>query len=140
MERVIKFRAWIIDSDRSYMQEWNNDFFSDMSPVTGYGSEFPSVEDNDIILMQFTGLHDKNGVEIYEGDIYLIDKNKGTWIVIYHECAFKMIEIEHYWAGAYCPQKDFPLITMVGMKYIEIIGNIYETPELLKGYGEKQTE
>ncbi len=75
------------------------------------------------IMLQFTGLHDKNGKEIYEGDVVKIQAFSDTP----HEIVFDR--------GAFC------IIGNTGMdadiKYAEderseIIGNIYENPELLK--------
>lgn len=50
------------------MHDWHSFFFSDSSLITAYSGEFPT-DDPDIILMQFTGRQDMNGVDIYEDDI-----------------------------------------------------------------------
>ena len=83
-----------------------------------YGDLFP--------LMQFTGLHDKNGKEIYEGDIVkIVGRIKEPQIVGW--------DVEQ---GRFCfvyetgePMRDFHIRTEVPR--FEIIGNIYENPELL---------
>jgi len=124
MKRKIKFRAWVVDdyeddgnTPKTFkMVEWNENFFSDMSPVTGYGSEFPDKDDECVTLMQFTGLKDRNGVEIYEGDIV-------RWVVDVDEGDRVIDEPVYYGGGAF-----YPVCTMPGYEY-EIIGNIFENPK-----------
>lgn len=77
------------------------------------------IRDDNIILMQFTGLKDKNGKEIYEGDIY-INRNKNTHIVKYND-----FEGE---CGSICKGYEFE---SGYIEYIEVIGNIYENPEMI---------
>jgi hypothetical protein len=84
---------------------------------------------SEIYLMQFTGLHDKDGKEIYEGNI--INHSWGRSEVRYVAptfVAFEQIEKDHigHW-------------TLEGNPNIEVIGNIYENPELLK-YAAKTRE
>lgn len=124
--RDIKFRAW--DKNRESM--WSPDYFKlrqDASryyivTTTGHGSI------HDVELMQYTGLKDKNGVEIYEGDI-LSDQDsmaKPSVEVYWHSDAAS------WWA------KDIETPNSKGTnlfhfhRWCEVIGNIYESPELLK--------
>lgn len=80
---------------------------------------------------QFTGLYDKNGNEIYEGDIvkwakdnrmYVIKFLRGMFYASVEECNKSMIG-------------GFPLHRIT--EYSEIVGNIYDNPELMKGGGER---
>lgn len=92
------------------------------SPANGMDSEFEIIAKR-----QYTGLKDKNGVEIYEGDIvkepYYVDEINGFLLL---EVVFKDGEF----LGKVLNKKGFGLqrLTM----YREVIGNIYENPELLK--------
>lgn len=71
---------------------------------------------NNIPVMAFTGLKDKNGKEIYEGDI--IKVGSGKWDVYWSKSCWEPIT-DMIFDG--CTEKDF-----------KIIGNIFENPELLK--------
>lgn len=79
-------------------------------------------------IMQFTGLHDKNGKEIYEGDmlnsLYRNDGCKGTYEVIWAEAGFHARKHgEHQQRGVSIYPND--------LTRCEVIGNIWENPELL---------
>jgi uncharacterized phage protein (TIGR01671 family) len=104
----------------------------------GVYSGFYDVIDNDYLSQQYTGLKDKNGKEIYEGDIIEVELYE-KWS---SEEPFKAIHVVFYNSnrGAFVHAKD-PKTFPSGMVFdpytfdpvpCEVIGNIFETPELLK--------
>jgi uncharacterized phage protein (TIGR01671 family) len=116
--REIKFRAW--DSEQYEMSY--SDPLDDLERAYSW---FRELEDRDvkasgnIELMQYTGLKDKNGKEIYEGDIV-----KGGAETVVMEWKNEMWTEEGYITG-------FSELSE-GANCYEIIGNLYENPELLK--------
>lgn len=122
----IKFRAWYgrLNNKGTMLDVGRIEFF--MDGTTNVNDEFPSP-----VLMQFTGLLDRNGKEIYQGDIvrflrkigYGWGNNKGDI------CEIKWFDTGSYVGFGFRP--DVPL-TANKAKNIEVIGNMYENPELLK--------
>jgi len=113
--REIKFRAWIEVLEKMF--DWEA-----VQMCCGMRM-FGRQESEGVFLMQFTGLKDKNGREIYEGDI--VKAGNSTWTVIYYErdCAFRL--------GA-CLEGHVGSAGLTKGIEIKVIGNIYENPELIK--------
>ena len=125
MNREIKFRAW--DENQQAMAYQG---FPDLETIQSFFFHY-----GDKTLMQFTGLTDKNGKEIYEGDL-LLDKEfteddfdiSGKYPVVYdvNQCCF-------------CVDNSFKkdgsslvnIIDYFGVENLEVIGNVYENSELL---------
>lgn len=137
MNRVIKFRAWDKEEKKMYFDVQNN--YDNIREQTCF-------QDNNLELMQFTGLKDKNGKEIYEGDILMYKnnmsvKNPGIPFDSYHKVCFGEYDFGEYedqedGYGWYIQdidvENDGSSLTPMSSDLYEVIGNINENPELLK--------
>mgnify|MGYP001013798277 FL=1 len=131
--REIKFRAWLKEDKK--MENVKTMDFTDKTIRCLKKNEFINayllrrVSFDDIELMQYTGLNDKNGTEIYERDIVLVKPGgTSTWyktVVKFKEGAFiaSLIDGEDY---IYIFNRGFD------SNDFEIIGNIYENKNLLE--------
>jgi uncharacterized phage protein (TIGR01671 family) len=121
MERKIKFRVW----------DGQQIIFPDYITNGGiaYWKENSIPECSKDTVMQFTGLLDKDGEEIYEGDIIrILDNFKGR-----HQISKVIFEHGRFKATPfYMNHYDYPSDFLEGLNECEVIGNIYKNPELLK--------
>ena len=133
MTREIKFRAWDIQFKRM--------------KVTGMGINGGVLAGEDVVIEQFTGLKDKTGREIYEGDIVLVEDHWTERIcddgsgprefaphlapVVFFDSAFGAMvnELGDCLCEGFHSFSD--LAGDIGLEKLEVIGNVHENPELL---------
>ena len=123
--REIKFRAWDLKTKKMHTAENIN--FCGRKTVTVQYNPVKKICLDSAILMQYTGVKDKNGVEIYEGDI--IRGHTGRYQV---DCVVR-------WSMGNCGfiaeptimERTYLCLNPGSTKSYEVIGNIYENPELV---------
>lgn len=134
--REIKFRAWLKD-DKRMVEVRSIDFHEEGNIITVnyndiFGFEF---NENEIELMQYTGLKDKNGKEIYEGDIVDIHQTVNGQSVFVIEVTNTGLVIPRY-AFDKNYKYEYNIRELLEFdeydKEIEVIGNTYQNRELLE--------
>lgn len=122
--REIKFRVWDKNDNKMYDNYYGID--TDQPYISLFGNNINEVRwntENNIKLMQYTGLKDKNGKEIYEGDI----------LKFYYQCSWAIEYDAVYFRNGEYRVADFRLNHVCSRS--EVIGNIYEDEDLLKNRG-----
>lgn len=131
MKREIKFRAWdeqnkIMHNDFQFIKsgEENNDWIIFTSDKQKLSAEQHPLQNpyfqQQFKIMQFTGLLDVNGKEIYEGDVV----RRG--VIIFSRGKFCG---QYYGSGGFYEEWEDDLYQE---RNIEVLGNIYENPEILE--------
>ena len=124
--REIKFRAWVKDRKEIFEVILINYVTKKVTYLLERVGHLLSIRDakfNDVELMQYSGLKDKNNKEIYEGDIVTLHNGKYKVIFNSKEARFVLRDDEF--------EMNIPF-TNNNNKRMEVVGNIYENPELME--------
>ena len=124
--REIKFRAW--DKENEKMMKVSSLHLENKEISVKENGTFRLFRMQD--LMQYTGVKDKNGKEIYEGDIikYKFPYDRR----LNHTSPVKFLETKASFGIKDRYGNEIPLYTISAKNYFEVIGNIYENKNLLE--------
>ena len=126
--REIKFRAWLKEDKK--MENVKTMDFTDKTIRCLKKNEFINayllrrVSFDDVELMQYTGIKDKNGKEVYEGDIVILNdaEEENRCVVKYKYGSYILIDGDL--------RED--LSNVESHKFLEVVGNIYENKNLME--------
>lgn len=111
--REIRFRAW--DKENNTMLTWEQ---------LKSEADFSWFADENLVFMQYTGVKDENGVQIFEGDIYRYEYYTGSGVE-YRNRVVEWETTEIAYEGVFHGYE-------INNYEIEVIGNIYEHKHLLE--------
>ena len=120
MSREIKFRAW--DKHHNSMEYINDLYWFEENGIHDFN-------DDNYIFMQNTGLKDKNGKEIYDSDIVKVTLGSGK--IVFYEVKYCGSLGYHYLRDTKNKEDD-DIICIYDYSQMDVIGNVFNNPELLK--------
>lgn len=121
---LLRFRAWLKKEQKMDNEIDHISWLEDELYCIGDGITY-MVSAEDLVLMQSTGLKDKNGKEIFEGDIVKMSKD------VYSEPTYYEV-VRHYGGGYRLESKQHGCELWLRHTDCEVVGNVYENPELLE--------
>ncbi len=138
MDNRFKCRVWHTPSEKMLDCYGFNEHYTFADTLDGIGTEYNPCKTSDCILMQCTGLKDKNGILIFEGDILRVTGSRdmsGYGVVEYLQAGCQFF-VNGYLdnPSPYHPRRKGEFYQQL-QEWLctEVIGNIYENPELLGG-------
>ena len=115
-----------------YTDKWITGYYIGTGTIVKHGDEQYSVDPETV--GQFTGLTDKNGKKIFEGDVVVAELKSGT----YQGFSWGKQKVV-FWRGAFCLEsrtgEKTPLGSYSPAVLFKVIGNIHDNPELLEVEG-----
>jgi YopX protein len=115
--REIKFQVW--DQNAKEMWTWEDINIADKEGIMCF---LDMLQQDQFIPRQFVGCHDKNGKEVYSGDLWIPSGTDNPYLVKWGKAG--------WWL--YNPRNDMYWSPADELEHGEVIGNIYEHPELLQ--------